>query len=451
MVPTTRRGFLRTTAGIALLTGAPGVASATTEPRRDPGIVWTRRDANPGTQQLFDVVRGPDHPFAFCGYGTSYGDDRTVVRLTDRWGRLRSQRRGSDDNEWGDRGHELLVHEDGLLLAGVDDDAPLLLGINDPLAPPDWARTYDGTPEEAVHAATTGDGYAVGWTEAGESADAVMVGTDRTGTQQWSDRPGENRRLTGLVSAGTDSASLVAVGRHTDGTRGGWATAWSSDGSRERDLALDAPGDGPAVAVADCAAVVLAGATGDGWWLQRRASDWSVDWTRTYAAEGSDRGVDDLVARSDGFGLLAHDEEGTVLLRADERGEEHWRGRYAPYTDGNRPADRGHAMVPVDGDEFVLAGVTAPGEDGRDWWAARVGEPGATTPADTPEPTPTPTPTDATFTSPPGSTDDTGTRNSESPGDGGGEAPTSSTATGFGVGAAVAGLAGWLGIQRRDE
>jgi len=141
-------------------------------------------------------------------------------------------------------------------------------------------------------------------------------------------------------------------------------------------------------------------------------------------------------------------------------GEERWRGRYAPYAgsdgDGDEPADRGNAMVPVAADEFVLAGTTAPSEEGRDCWLARVGEPGAATPADVPDPTPTPPPTTmpSRTTAPPtgptptesvspSPTPDTGTRTPAS--------PTVSDGPGSGVLTALAGLSGWLAVRRSDD
>jgi len=63
--------------------------------------------------------------------------------------------------EWGDRGHELVPLDGGSLLAGTDGDSPMLGRFADPSGPA-WTRTYDGTPEGTVRAATTGDDHAVG-------------------------------------------------------------------------------------------------------------------------------------------------------------------------------------------------------------------------------------------------------------------------------------------------
>ncbi|PSQ19236.1 hypothetical protein BRD00_03075 [Halobacteriales archaeon QS_8_69_26] len=64
------------------------------------------------------------------------------------------------------------------------------------------------------------------------------------------------------------------------------------------------------------------------------------------------------MVRSDGFGLFGHDADGTVVVRTDLQGHERWRGRYAPYDEGadDGPPDRGHSMIPVDGDQFVTDG-----------------------------------------------------------------------------------------------
>lgn len=454
-----RRAFLRAGAAVAVPALVPGVTAASTGSGtgRAGGVVWSQRDPNPGTQRLFDVVRGPGDGFTVCGYGTSGGGARPLVRVTDRWGRSESQRRGP---EWGDRCHELLPLDRGHLLAGVDDDAPMLGRFED-LSGPVWTRTYDGTPEGTIRAATTGDAHAVGWTEPADPPDTAgvaVVGTDTGGNERWSDRAGDGRRLVELLSTGTDPPSLVAVGTRIDGPRGS-ATVWEPDGAQVRDARLETPGDGPAAAVAAGGAVTLAGTGEDGWWLQRRRPDWGVDWTRTYDAGGTDRGVDDLVVQGDGYGLLAHDAEGAVVLRTDAGGGERWRGRYAPSSggDGEGATDRGRSMLPVGDDGFVLAGSAA-GEEGRDWWVARVGEPGATTPADVPDPTPTPPPTTAPPTGPPptgsGSpspTPDAGTRAPELPDDGSGGDATASDGPGFGVLAALAGLSGWLAARRRDD
>jgi len=89
-----RRASLRASAAVTLPLTLPGVAGAATRSRQPSGIVWSHRDRNPGTQRLFDVLRGPDGGFTACGYGTPSGDPRTLVRVTDRWGRPESQRRG---------------------------------------------------------------------------------------------------------------------------------------------------------------------------------------------------------------------------------------------------------------------------------------------------------------------------------------------------------------------
>jgi hypothetical protein len=411
---------------------------------------------------MFDVVRGPKHPFTLCGYDTSAGHDRTFLLVADQWGRVQNLRRASEENGLGARSYELADPDEGFLLVGTDGESPLLVGGPDPLAPPAWIRTYDGTPEGAVHAATPGDDHVVGWTEAvdpPEPPGVRVVGTDATGEERWSDRSGDGRRLVDLLPADADPGSFLAIGTRAD-SPGGWTTAWEPDGTQVRDTSFETPGDGPASAVIDGEGLVLAGTSEEGWWLQRRRPDRGVDWTRTYPADGDDRGVDDLVTQEDGYGLLAHDTGGTVVLRTGPGGEVRWWGRYAPYTDDDGPADRGHAMVPVD-DEFVITGATAPGEEGRDWWIARVGEPGVATPY-TPDPTPTPPPnTIPPTTSPP--TDSApapsdpptptaaGTRTPEPSADGSGASPTSGDGPGFGVLAAFAGLSGWLAARRRDQ
>ena len=112
-------------------------------------------------------------------------------------------------------------------------------------------------------------------------------------------------------------------------------------------------------------------------------------------------------------------------------------------------------MVPVGDGEFVLAGATAPGEEGRDWWVARVGEPGAATPY-TPDPTPTPPPNTLppTTTPPTGSAptpDDDGTRSPGAAGTPSASSPTDGAGPGFDVLAALAGLSGYLAARRRED
>ena len=316
-----RRAFLQTSAalgGPALVTGVTGVTGASpgSGTGRTTGVVWSRRDRLPGTQRMFDVVRGPEHPFTLCGYDTAAGHDRTFLLVADRWGRLRGHRRASDENGLGSRGHELGPPR-GVPARGGRRQVAAARRQSGPACPPAWSRTYDGTPEGPVHAATVGDTRAVGWTEPGEPPDTAgtaIVGTDAEGNERWSDRAGDGQRLVELLSTGTDTPSLVAVGTRVDGP-GGWTTVWEPDGAQVRTARLETPGDGPAAAVADGGAVTLAGTADEGWWLPRRRPDRGVDWTRTYDADGTDRGVDDLVTLEAGYGLLAHDADGAVVLR----------------------------------------------------------------------------------------------------------------------------------------
>lgn len=447
-----RRRFLRTASALAVVSA--GVASAEMETernavanRQDSGLVWSSRDRQIGTQHLFDVARGVDYPFLVCGYGGDGDDQQPLVRVTDRWGRQESQRRGP---QWGDQGHVLLALDDGYLLAGVDGGEPMLAAFTD-LSNRSWRRTYDGTPDGQVRAMTTGDGHAVGWNQSDESAGPVVVGTDETGAERWTDHLPAGRSLSDVVSAGPDPGTVVVIGTATADDAPAWATVWQPDGTRTRDLVLDTPGDGPEAAVEDENGVVLAGTTDDGWWLQKQAVDWSVTWTRRYAADGSDRGVDDLVSRVDRYGLLGHDRNGAVVVRTDGHGGEQWRGRYAPYTDGDGPADRGHALLPVAGDEFVIAGDTAPGEEGRDWWLARVGEPGVATPAAVPEPTPTRPPTTFPPTTAPPTDSMSKTATPEPTGETTSEPSQSTDLPGFGVLAAATGLSGWLAFRTRGD
>jgi hypothetical protein len=496
-----RRSFLRTGGSAALAAAVPGFASATATSTDgdgsgadDPGVVWSARHSQSGTQALHDVAAGTTTPYVVCGHGRDGDYERALVRTTDRWGRAEHQRRGP---EWGTRGDALIARKDayrGYLYAGVDDGAPLLAGLDDPLSQ-SWRRTYDGTPDDGVRAAATADGHALGWTEVGESTEGIVVGTDESGVEQWSDRL-DGRRLTALVATvgvvdGTatptagatadgaadavatprpDSPTVAAVG--TDGESGdgesdAWLVTWGADGDRRTDRTLDVPGDGPATVVTDGSGIVLAGTTDEGVWIQRRTARWVVDWTETHSVEGV-RGVDDLVVRrgggsaETGYGLLAYDASSAVVLRTDDGGTERWRGRYRASPDGQSGGDRGHAMLPVDNDEFVVVGSTAEGPEGRDWWTARVGEPGESTPASVPEPTPTAPPT--TFPPPrttaatPGSETESATPTADRSGDGPpvtdvlrSESRSRATGPGFGVVTALAALGGWLAIQRPGE
>jgi len=467
-----RRSFLRSSVGATLSTGVAGIAGVTGvgAAAQASGIVWSQRGSAPGTQTLLDVVPGTDDAYICCGYTARYASESTLVQTADRWGRVRSSREGSEANERGHRGYELRALDEGFLLAGVEDGAPKLLRTAHPMTRADWAHSFDGEADGAIHVATTGATHAVGWTDAGDQSGAAVAATDAEGTEQWTDSLASERRLTALVATGGDGTEFAAVGTGDDG---GWAVVLAADGTRERDRTLTTPGSGPEAAVTDGDGVVLAGSGPEGWWLQRRDGEWAVDWTRTYADDGAtaEGGVDDLVVRSDGYGLLAHEGSGAVVVRADGSGERRWRARYAPQDGGGH---RGHALVPVDGDEFVIAGATTAGEGGPDWWRARVGQPGETTPVEPPERTATPGPT----TSPPpihartteegSATDDTAGETDAStpvPVDGterptgtgtptpDGDATTASSGDGPGFGplAALAGLSGWLATRVRDE
>jgi hypothetical protein len=442
---TTRRRLLRAGGSLVLASlapGAAGVARAAAD-----GVVWSRTGRHPGTQRLYDVVHGPEG-FLVCGYGRHDGETRGVVAVADERGRIRGRRRGP---EWGSRAHDVVATDGTYLLAGRDGDAPTLVGF-DPPFDRQWRATYRGTVAGTAHASTRGEGHAVAWNDRREPVGPVVVGTDDEGAERWRDRPGDGR-LTDLLAP--DARSLVGVGVGDED--GGWATVWNPDGSRERDLSLSAPGEGPLAAAADGGGVVLAGTTGEGWWLERRTPEWDVAWTRRYAGGGEGRGVDDVVVRADGYGVLGHDGGETVLLRTDGSGAEEWRGRYAS-SGGSGGRDRGLGMVPVDGDEFVLAGADGSGAEGADWWTARVGRPGATTPAATTTPPPTdatstttPPPTDATFTTTPPPTDAAST---VPPTDGttaDTDGTTSSLLPGFGVLAALGGLAGWVAAWSDDD
>jgi hypothetical protein len=457
-----RRTFLR--AGVAATAAAavPGFASvaASASVDRTAGVVWSKRDQHPKIQRHYDITRRADGSFLLSGLDTADGENRAFVRLADSWGRSQTWRKGSDENEWGDWGYEVIARESTNVLVGVADDAPKLVGFTVP-PHPEWTATFDGTPAGAVHATQTDGGLAVGWTEA-DGGTATVVGTDEEGTEEWSRAPGDERTLSELLT--TDSGSVVAVGTVAGDAGSAWATVWDGAGSQLRDETLDVPGEGPFTATADGDAVVLAGTTDEDWWLQRRSADWSVDWTQTYDANGSDHDVDDVVARDEGYGLLGHDSGGAVVVRVSGDGSADWRGQYAPYTDDG-PAERGHAMVPVDGDQFVVAGTTHDGDEGDGWWWARVGDPAVATP-NTPEPTPTPGPT---TTPAPQTTEGTPTTESD-PGTtltttGGTDVPTtatteaesatgtstSSSGPGFGLVATLAGLSGWVAMKRRGN
>lgn len=451
-VSLTRRRFLTLSAVGAGLSVLPASVSAAS--RRDSGLVWTHREDSLGTRYWTDIVPGSEAPFVLCGYDIT-DSEHTVVRTTDRWGRVRSQRRGP---EWGDGSSALVAHDDGYLLAGIDENAPLLMGFPDPSASeflvPDWRMTYDGTPDGPVYATTADTGHAIGWTDTAETAGAVVVGTDATGTARWTDRLRDSRRMVELIAAPQSAGSVIAVGTHDGDATDGWATVWRSDGTRHRDRSLETP-DEPSAAVADGPAVVVAGTNenGDGVWLQRRTADWTVEWTHSYAAGGSNLDLDDLVVHAGGYGLLAHDADGTLLVSSDESGTERWRGRYTPYskqTGGGAPV-RGRAMIPVEGDEFVVAGSTAAGAEGRDAWVARVGDPEVATPAAVPTLTPSPTPhgpltptPSPTITTP----DDRPTPSPATP------SPTDTPGedgAGLGLLSALAGVCGWLVLRRHSR
>lgn len=494
-----RRTVLRTCAAAVGAAAAAGVASAADgdrasgetqddDPSDGAGLVWSARDEGLGEETLLDVAPGTDTPFVACGYGRDGDDSRAVVKTTDRWGRTEHQRRGPD---WGTRGDALLAHDDGYVYAGVDDGAPLLARLSTPLDQ-SWRHTFDGAPAGRVHAAAAGGTYALGWSSDDDGSEATVAATDATGAEQWTNTV-ELGRLTALLAVGpalgdnsttegtatgrtaTDAPpagrSLVAVGARGDrDVEGGWVAEWRPDGTRRFDRTLSLPGP-PAAAASDEGGVVLAGTTDGGdLFLRRFRQDWTVDWTATYPHDGEDPTVTDLVVRhgagESGFGLLAHDADGTVVVRTGLDGGEQWRGRYAPSPDEWAGANRGYALAAVANDEFVVAGASAEGPEGRDWWLARVGDPATATPADVPDPTPTPGPTTTPPPTPtatpidaiPTTADPTDTRTATPHVDTDGPGTATPTATlhdestgtgpGFGVGAALAGLAGLAGLER---
>lgn len=413
------------------------------------GIVWTQRSDTDAFEYWADVAAGTGQQFVLCGRDR-HASSHTRIRTTDQWGRQQSQRRGP---EWGTGGFELVSHDDGYLMAGVDGTAPLLISFPDESAAeflvPEWRVTYDGATDGPVYATTTETGHAIGWTEMDETR-SVVVGTDDTGTVQWTDRL-DGREVVMLGPAPSSAGSVLALGIQKGGS-GGWATVWTQDGIRDQEHTFETLGEGPSAAVTDDSAVVVAGHAEDGYWFQKRTADWSVEWTQTVSGQGRDSGVDGIVARADGYGLLAHDDQGALVIRTDETGAEQWRGQYAPYSDEgqDRTPVRGWAMIPVARDEFVVAGSVGPGAEDRDSWVARVGEPGVATPAAVPEPTPSPTPTGPLTRTPTPTVADTtpsddtatpiptatvGASPTTTPGAGG---------AGFGLLAGLAGVFGWL-------
>lgn len=471
----TRRRFLAASVGTlpAVTAVSDGAVGHTNDAghAQNSGIVWARRENGVPGRYWTDIVAANDddpleHRFILCGH--DYGNDYGILRSTDKWGRELHQR----DDGFGDSLSTLVAHDKGYLVAGIEETAPLLIGIPDPYNPNlfygDWQVTYDGTPTGPVHATTTDDGLAIGWTDAAETTGGVVVGTDDTGTPRWTDHLADGRRVAALVPAPTSEGTVGAVGPHDGESTDGWATVWGSDGTRIRDRPLDTPGDGPGAAVADGSAVVVAGTGSDGWWLQRRTADWSVEWEQRYpdySAGGGHRPVDDLVRLADGYGLLSHDATGVRLVRTDDAGTERWRGYYAPYDEETTDDGgvRGHSMIPVERDQFVVVGSATAGENYRYAWMARVGEPGRATPV----PTPTPTPTDTPRTMPPTQTR-TPTPTPSPTTDGGQSGSVTGTPTrpptaaetstdapgaaipGFGVVAALAGVVGWVVARRRD-
>lgn len=451
----TRRRFLAVSAFGTLSLASPGHWSRIVRAEQ-AGVVWTQRSDTDVLEYWADVAAGTDRPFVLCGRDKS-ASSHTRIRTTDQWGRQQSQRRGP---EWGTGGFELVSHDDGYLMAGVADSAPLLIGFPDESASeflvPEWRVTYDGRTAGPVYATSTAAGHAVGWTETAEVT-SVVVGTDDTGTERWTDRLG-SREVVTLGPAPTSAGAVLGMGTR-DGGSAGWVTVWTPEGARDREQSFETPGDGPSAAVVDGSAVIVTGRTDDGFWLQKRTADWSVEWTRTVSVTGRDHGVDDVVARTDGYGLLAHDDRGALVVRTDETGAERWRGQYAPYSEGaeDRAPVRGHAMVPVAGDEFVVAGSVRPGTADRDSWVARIGEPGIATPAAVPEPTPSPTPTGPLTRTPTPSAGDTTPADDTATPIPTATAPASPTATpgvdgpGFGLLAGLAGVLGWLLTGYRTE
>lgn len=350
----TRRRFLGATAGtLGLALSVPAVDAAS---HPDGGLVWTRRDEVIENRYWTDIVAGGEAAFVVCGTEERPNEEaagKTVVRTTDRWGHLQSQRKGP---EWGDGSSELLAHDEGYLLAGRDDGAPLLIGFPDAAAQeflvPAWRRTYDGSPAGPVSVATTDAGHAIGWTETATDTGATVAGTEATGTTRWTADLDTGRRLLDVLPAPSADGSVLAVGTHGgDGSSSeGWLTTWQEDGTRSRDRSISTPGE-PGGTTVDGSAVVLAGTDADGAWLQRRRADWSVAWTRSYRIESDSLELDDIVAGAGGYGVLVHDGSGVIVIKTVTTGTEQWRGRYRPYSEGDGDGVRGRALLPVD-DEF---------------------------------------------------------------------------------------------------
>jgi hypothetical protein len=444
-----RRQLLVTSIGAVTALSVANKSGASST--QNSGIVWTRLDDT--SSMWTDIVPRTQDGYIICGKD-DMESHRAIVRTADQWGRVQGQRRG---DEWGDKGAELIAHDDRYLLAGIEDNAPLLIGFpnvsTQEFLVPDWRSTYNGVPSGSVHVTATADGYNIGWTEEGDLSGSTVVQTDRTGGKQWIDRLASPRRLAELVQTSTTTGWVAAAGPHEDNTTNGWATVWEPDGTRSRDRLLDTPGGGPSAVVTDESAVVMAGSNDDGWWLQRRASDWSIDRERQYADDGGERQVTDLVRLTDGYGLLGYDTTGTRLIRTDDTSSEQWRGHYTPY-DQERTA-RGRSIIPVGNDEFIIIGSVSADADESNGWIARVGEPGQTTPSPPRTPTPTTTggeygtmPDPATRTSTPLTPTTEGGESSpvtETPKQGDGSTESSGGDTpGFGIMATLAGVVGWV-------
>lgn len=446
MVPLSRRTFLGMMA-TPLVGQAGGNAPAT----RD-GVVWTQQDAAPGSQALSDIIHNPwENDYLSVGYTDSDGSKQTLLRGTDRRGRTVTTHLGDGLGSHGDS----LAHRDsGILLAGVDDQTPLVVHLStmDTIT---WRRTYDGTVFGPVLMASHTDSTAVGWKRGNEQAGSIVVGVDSHGEERWRQTL-EDGYIRSLVA---DGDGFLAVGLWGYTEASGWAVHLAPDGTVRERRAYDSPGDGPMAAVVTGGGYVLAGRNSTIIWLEFRNREWSKEWSRSFdVGHENDLVVTDLLQRPDGFAVLARDSTSTYLIRTDNNGEERWTATYGPSDQtSTESANRSNAFIPLPDDEYVLAGATSD-EEQTDWnaWSARVGQPSAVTSVETPPPTetrtrhtttPSGTQTVQRQTSPTSKT----RRELQSPET---TESTQTTAPGFGFGAIVAALAvggsAWL-RQRESE
>lgn len=417
-----RRRFLASTCAATVgLAVAPLPAAGSTGGPKPPGVVWRRTYDDFLPQRVVPAHGGG---LVVVDRGHQFPDPNPLIRviLLDETGEVRRRRRIDPDlpdvarRAWPD-------------LIRTDTGYAVATGT--------WFARLDR--ELSVETTGFAPGYVSNrWTQIIESSDGFVVARSRNTSERKDTRvlqfgPDGELRWTQQYGEedGWDMATLGFLRRDPQGgvVVGGpkgepWLAGLGPDGERQWQTTVShAPPRTGGDATIDADGITLTGGSG----LVRLTPDRSINWQHSYDALGAG-GPHTLGRTTDGGYVMvaSGDGPGFALGRADASGRLRWAWEYSAGEEAG-PSQVAKDVVERSPGEYLVVGAAFKDEfTVARGWAMLL----SASESPPPTPTPSPTPTDFPTASP--------TETAE---------PT--TVPGFGIGAALAGLAGgWLARRR---